>query len=256
MAANVLIMAGGTGGHVFPALACAREFKARGYAVHWLGTPRGIENELVPKRPVCRCNVFRSAACAARASWRCSRRRCSCCVALWQARKIVRELQPVCVLGMGGYVTGPGGLAARLAGVPLMIHEQNAVAGTANRSLAPLPARVCEAFPGHLRPAASAAPPVIRYARSCFWTPRAAPCAIAAAAPAGAGRQPGCRTAQPPAARCAGLLAGRAAPAGVPPGRQAARRGDGERYQAPGRERRSGCRSSRTWPRLWPGPTW
>ena len=59
----------------------------------------------------------------------------------------MRELQPVCVLGMGGYVTGPGGLAARLNGAPLVIHEQNAVAGTANRSLAPFAKRVCEAFP-------------------------------------------------------------------------------------------------------------
>ena len=67
--------------------------------------------------------------------------------ALYQARKVMRELQPVCVLGMGGYVTGPGGLAARLNGAPLVIHEQNAVAGTANRSLAPFAKRVCEAFP-------------------------------------------------------------------------------------------------------------
>src|SRR5690606_16108971 len=67
--------------------------------------------------------------------------------ALFQARRILRELQPVCVLGMGGYVTGPGGLAARLAGAPLIIHEQNAVAGTANRSLAPIAKRICEAFP-------------------------------------------------------------------------------------------------------------
>src|SRR5690606_3134609 len=66
---------------------------------------------------------------------------------LLQARRIVRKLQPVCVLGMGGYVTGPGGLAARLAGVPLVIHEQNAVAGTANRLLSRIASRICEAFP-------------------------------------------------------------------------------------------------------------
>ena len=69
------------------------------------------------------------------------------CKALLQARQVVREVRPVCVLGMGGYVTGPGGLAARLAGVPLIIHEQNAVAGTANRLLARFAARICEAFP-------------------------------------------------------------------------------------------------------------
>ena len=66
---------------------------------------------------------------------------------LFQALRVIRQLRPVCVLGLGGYVTGPGGLAARLNGVPLVIHEQNAVAGTANRSLAPIARRVCEAFP-------------------------------------------------------------------------------------------------------------
>ncbi|WP_313106543.1 undecaprenyldiphospho-muramoylpentapeptide beta-N-acetylglucosaminyltransferase [Stutzerimonas nitrititolerans] len=147
MAANVLIMAGGTGGHVFPALACAHEFQSRGYKVHWLGTPRGIENEVVPAAglPLHLIDVSglrgKSVGSLLKAPWQLLR-------SLWQARRVMRQLQPVCVLGLGGYVTGPGGLAARLAGVPLVIHEQNAVAGTANRSLAPFAARVCEAFPG------------------------------------------------------------------------------------------------------------
>ena len=146
MAANVLIMAGGTGGHVFPALACAREFQARGYAVHWLGTPRGIENELVPAAglPLHLIQVSglrgKGLASLIKAPLQLVR-------SLFQARRIIRELRPVCVLGLGGYVTGPGGLAAKRAGVPLVIHEQNAVAGTANRSLAPFAKRVCEAFP-------------------------------------------------------------------------------------------------------------
>jgi len=147
VAANVLIMAGGTGGHVFPALACAHEFQSRGYKVHWLGTPRGIENEVVPAAglPLHLIDVSglrgKSVGSLLKAPWQLLR-------SLWQARRVMRQLQPVCVLGLGGYVTGPGGLAARLAGVPLVIHEQNAVAGTANRSLAPFAARVCEAFPG------------------------------------------------------------------------------------------------------------
>lgn len=146
MSGNVLIMAGGTGGHVFPALACAREFQARGYSVHWLGTPRGIENELVPQAglPLHRIEMSglrgKGLLSLAKAPLLLVR-------ALWQARRVLRELRPVCVLGMGGFVTGPGGWAARLAGVPLVIHEQNAVAGTANRALAPFAARVCEAFP-------------------------------------------------------------------------------------------------------------
>lgn len=147
MRGNVLIMAGGTGGHVFPALACAREFKARGYAVHWLGTPRGIENELVPavELPL---HLIQVTGLRGKGKLSLLKAPFQLVRALLQARKVMRELQPVCVLGMGGYVTGPGGLAARLNGAPLVIHEQNAVAGTANRSLVPFAARVCEAFPG------------------------------------------------------------------------------------------------------------
>ncbi|WP_122420831.1 undecaprenyldiphospho-muramoylpentapeptide beta-N-acetylglucosaminyltransferase [Pseudomonas viridiflava] len=146
MDANVLIMAGGTGGHVFPALACAREFQSRGYKVHWLGTPRGIENELVPQAGL---TLHLINVTGLRGKGRLSLLKAPLMLlkALMQARKVVRELKPVCVVGFGGYVTGPGGLATKLAGVPLIIHEQNAVAGTANRSLASLASRVCEAFP-------------------------------------------------------------------------------------------------------------
>lgn len=146
MPGNVLIMAGGTGGHVFPALACAREFQARGYRVHWLGTPRGIENELVPAAGL-PLHLIQVSGLRGKGKLSLLKAPFQLIKALWQARKVVRELEPVCVLGMGGYVTGPGGLAARLSGAPLIIHEQNAVAGTANRSLVPFASRVCEAFP-------------------------------------------------------------------------------------------------------------
>ncbi|MGE6388002.1 undecaprenyldiphospho-muramoylpentapeptide beta-N-acetylglucosaminyltransferase [Pseudomonas sp. NPDC078416] len=145
-AGNVLIMAGGTGGHVFPALACAREFQARGYTVHWLGTPRGIENELVPAAGL-KLHLINVTGLRGKGRLSLLKAPFMLIKALLQARKIVGELKPVCVVGFGGYVTGPGGLAAKLAGVPLIIHEQNAVAGTANRSLASFAARVCEAFP-------------------------------------------------------------------------------------------------------------
>jgi UDP-N-acetylglucosamine--N-acetylmuramyl-(pentapeptide) pyrophosphoryl-undecaprenol N-acetylglucosamine transferase len=147
MRGNVLIMAGGTGGHVFPALACAREFKARGYSVHWLGTPRGIENELVPAAGL-PLHLIQVSGLRGKSKLSLLKAPFQLIKALLQARKVMRELQPVCVLGMGGYVTGPGGLAARMNGAPLIIHEQNAVAGTANRSLVPFASRVCEAFPG------------------------------------------------------------------------------------------------------------
>lgn len=146
MAGNVLIMAGGTGGHVFPALACAKEFQARGYTVHWLGTPRGIENDLVPAAGI---TLHTIQASGLRGKGRLALLKAPLMLvkSVLQARSIIKRLRPVCVVGFGGYVTGPGGLAARLSGVPIVVHEQNAVAGTANRLLVPLAARVCEAFP-------------------------------------------------------------------------------------------------------------
>ncbi|MCJ8170695.1 undecaprenyldiphospho-muramoylpentapeptide beta-N-acetylglucosaminyltransferase [Atopomonas sediminilitoris] len=149
----VLIMAGGTGGHVFPALACAREFKARGYEVHWLGTPRGIENELVPQAGL-PLHLIQVTGLRGKGIKSLVKAPLELLRAVWQARQVIKTVQPVCVLGMGGYVTGPGGLAARMAGVPVVIHEQNAVAGTANRTLAPIAARVCEAFPGTFKASA------------------------------------------------------------------------------------------------------
>ncbi|MGV8844649.1 MAG: undecaprenyldiphospho-muramoylpentapeptide beta-N-acetylglucosaminyltransferase [Pseudomonas sp.] len=146
MAGNVLIMAGGTGGHVFPALACALEFQARGYCVHWLGTPRGIENELVPAAGL-PLHLIQVSGLRGKGLGSLLKAPVQLIKALFQARQVVRALRPVCVLGMGGFVTGPGGLAAKLCGAPLIIHEQNAVAGTANRCLQPFANRVCEGFP-------------------------------------------------------------------------------------------------------------
>ncbi|MCP8346790.1 undecaprenyldiphospho-muramoylpentapeptide beta-N-acetylglucosaminyltransferase [Pseudomonas sp. FBF18] len=143
---NVLIMAGGTGGHVFPALACAREFQARGYTVHWLGTPRGIENELVPQAGL-QLHLIQVTGLRGKGKLSLLKAPFTLFKAVLQARRIIRRLKPVCVVGFGGYVTGPGGVAAKLAGVPVVIHEQNAKAGTANRLLVPLAGRVCEAFP-------------------------------------------------------------------------------------------------------------
>lgn len=143
---NVLIMAGGTGGHVFPALACAREFQARGFSVHWLGTPRGIENELVPANGL-PLHLIDVSGVRGKSRLALLKAPFAICKAVVQARRIIARLRPVCVVGFGGYLTGPGGVAARLAGVPVIVHEQNAVAGTANRLLVPFASRVCEAFP-------------------------------------------------------------------------------------------------------------
>jgi UDP-N-acetylglucosamine--N-acetylmuramyl-(pentapeptide) pyrophosphoryl-undecaprenol N-acetylglucosamine transferase len=142
-----LIMAGGTGGHVFPALATARVLARRGYGIVWLGTQRGIEARLVPAEgiPVEWLSVSglrgKGLATLAAAPFR-------LVIALLQAIKAVRKHRPSVVLGAGGFASGPGGLAAWLLRRPLVVHEQNAVAGLTNRLLARLADRVLEGFPG------------------------------------------------------------------------------------------------------------
>lgn len=146
MACEVLIMAGGTGGHIFPGLAVAEALRQRGVAVRWLGTPRGLENQLVPAAGIALEHITvsglrgRGAAGWLSAPFKISR-------ALWQARGILRRHHPGCVLSMGGYAAGPGGLAARLLGIPLVIHEQNRRPGLTNRWLARWARHVCAAFP-------------------------------------------------------------------------------------------------------------
>ncbi len=149
-ARRVLIMAGGTGGHVFPALAVAEELRGRGIEVSWLGTRRGIEADVVPDAdfPLHFIDVVglrgkSGVAGKLKAPF-------GLLKALWQAIVIVHRVDPQCVLGFGGFASGPGGLAARLLGKPLVIHEQNAVAGTTNRILQKLATRVLQAFPNAL----------------------------------------------------------------------------------------------------------
>lgn len=147
MSDRVLIMAGGTGGHVFPALACARMFADRGYQVHWLGTRRGIEAELIPAAGIA-IHYIDVQGLRGKGKLGLLKAPFQLLRALGQSLRLLAELKPVCVLGAGGYVTGPGGLAAWIKRIPLVIHEQNAVVGTANRLLAHLAARRCEGFPG------------------------------------------------------------------------------------------------------------
>ncbi len=144
---TALIMAGGTGGHVFPALATARVLKRRGYDIVWLGTERGIEARLVPAEgiPVEWLSVSglrgKGIATLLAAPFRLA-------IALVQALRAVRRHRPRVVLGAGGFASGPGGVAAWMLGRPLVVHEQNAVAGLTNRVLARLASRVLEGFPG------------------------------------------------------------------------------------------------------------
>ena len=147
---RVMIMAGGTGGHVFPALAVAAELRERGAEVFWLGTRQGLEAKLVPAAGITMEWVSvsglrgKGAAAWLLAPWR----------LLWAAMQVLAVMlrqRPVVVLGMGGFVTGPGGIVTWLLRKPLVIHEQNAIAGLTNRLLAPLALRVLEAFPGTFR---------------------------------------------------------------------------------------------------------
>jgi UDP-N-acetylglucosamine--N-acetylmuramyl-(pentapeptide) pyrophosphoryl-undecaprenol N-acetylglucosamine transferase len=147
MGACIAIMAGGTGGHVFPALAVAEHLRAEGLEVFWIGTHRGMEARLVPEHgfPLEWIGIEglrgKGLATLALAPFR-------LVTALWQAARILLRRRPAAVLGMGGFASGPGGLTARMLGLPLVIHEQNRVPGLTNQWLARIATSVFEAFPG------------------------------------------------------------------------------------------------------------
>ena len=144
---RVLIMAAGTGGHVFPALAIARQLETRGVKIDWLGTPDGMEEKLLEgtgyefHQIAAKGLKGKGLSRLLSAPWMLMR-------SLWQSLVIINRLKPDCVLGMGGYVSGPGGVAAMLLRRKLYLHEQNAVVGLTNRLLSRLANCVFEAFPG------------------------------------------------------------------------------------------------------------
>ena len=147
MGAPVLIMAGGTGGHVFPALAVARALRGRNEQVVWLGTRKGLEAELIPAEGIplewIRVSGLRGKGWL---SWLLAPAKIA--VALFDALGVLLRRRPKVVLGMGGFAAGPGGFAAWLLRKPLVIHEQNSIAGLTNRLLAGMAREVLEAFPG------------------------------------------------------------------------------------------------------------
>ena len=155
MAKRIVIMAGGTGGHVFPALAVAEYLADQGWQVSWLGTHKGLESRVIPERGIeidwlsvagvrGKGLIFKLTALV------------KLLLSCWQALQILRRRKPDVVLGMGGFVAGPGGLMARVLGIPLVIHEQNRVPGTTNKLLARFANRVLEAFPGSFKAAVNA----------------------------------------------------------------------------------------------------
>ena len=141
-----LVMAGGTGGHIFPGLAVAQALRAQGWQVHWLGAPASMESRLVPPRGFAfEAITFsgvrgKGVATLALLPVRLLR-------ACWQSLQVLARVRPDVVLGFGGYISLPGGLMAWLRRTPLVLHEQNSVAGAANKVLARLARRVFCAFP-------------------------------------------------------------------------------------------------------------
>ena len=145
--ALVLMTAGGTGGHVYPALAVAQELIERGYNVEWVGTKAGLEHRVVPAAGIT-LHCLPVVGMRGKSALHKLRGVLVLMIAQLRATWLVFRLRPGCVVGMGGYVAGPAGMAAWLLRKPLLIHEQNAVAGTTNRMLSRFAKRILAGFPG------------------------------------------------------------------------------------------------------------
>ena len=143
---TLMVMAGGTGGHIFPGIAVAEELRARGWRIVWMGNPDGMEARIVPQRGYETAWV-RFGALRGKGLLRKLLLPVNLLSGFWQALRALRRLEPDVVLGMGGYITFPGGMMASLLGRPLVLHEQNSVAGLANRVLAKVADRVLSGFP-------------------------------------------------------------------------------------------------------------
>lgn len=146
---KVIIMAGGTGGHVYPALAVADALLAAGHEVYWIGAPDSFESRVIAARRL-PFEAIRVSGLRGKSLRRLISAPLLLLRSVADSMAVFRRLKPDVALGMGGFAAGPGGLAARLLGVPLVIHEQNAAAGMTNRWLARLANRVLIAFPGAL----------------------------------------------------------------------------------------------------------
>jgi len=159
--ARVLIAAGGTGGHIIPGLAVAQELQARGYEVQWLGTSDGLERTLVPKAGFF-LNEISISGIRGKGVVKLLRAPFTVTTGVMSALREIRRLKPALVVGMGGYVAGPAGIAAKLCGIPLLIHEQNSIAGATNRLLAWLANTTLCAFPGAIKKARVVGNPIRR----------------------------------------------------------------------------------------------
>ena len=140
-------MAGGTGGHVFPGLAVAKQLQQQGWDIRWLGTADRMEADLVPKHGI-EIDFIRVKGLRGQGIARLIKAPFQIVNAIMQARRHMQAWQPDAVLGMGGYVSGPGGIAAWTLGIPVVLHEQNAVAGLTNQWLSKIARKVFQAFDG------------------------------------------------------------------------------------------------------------
>ena len=159
MSKTILVMAGGTGGHIFPALAVAHQLRDAGWRVVWLGNPEGKEARLVPQHGF-EMVWIKFSALRGKGILRKLLLPLNLLRGFWQGLKAIRQVKPNVVLGMGGYITFPGGMMAALTGVPLVLHEQNSVAGLANRVLAGVADRIATGFPNVLAKGAWVGNPV------------------------------------------------------------------------------------------------
>ena len=142
-----LVMAGGTGGHIFPGLAVAEALRERGWRVHWLGTPGSMESRLVPPRGFA-LETIEFGGVRGKGLSTLLLLPVRLLKAFWQTLRVVRRVKPDVLVGLGGYITFPGGMMGTLLGKPMVLHEQNSVAGMANKLLSGIADRVFTAFPG------------------------------------------------------------------------------------------------------------
>jgi UDP-N-acetylglucosamine--N-acetylmuramyl-(pentapeptide) pyrophosphoryl-undecaprenol N-acetylglucosamine transferase len=147
MSKTALIMAGGTGGHIFPGLAVAEALRATGWQVHWLGAPDSMESHLIPPRGF-ELHTINFSGVRGKGFVTLALLPLRLLKAFWQSVRVIRQVQPSVVVGLGGYISFPAGMMAVLLGKPLVLHEQNSVAGMVNKILARLADKVFTAFPG------------------------------------------------------------------------------------------------------------
>jgi UDP-N-acetylglucosamine--N-acetylmuramyl-(pentapeptide) pyrophosphoryl-undecaprenol N-acetylglucosamine transferase len=161
MSRTILVMAGGTGGHIFPALAVADQLREQGWRIVWLGSKAGMESKLVPQYGF-EIVWVRFSGLRGKGLLRVVLLPVNLLIAFWQSARAIFRVRPDVVLGMGGYISFPGGLMAAALARPLVLHEQNSVAGLTNKVLARVADRILVAFPNTLKNAEWTGNPVRR----------------------------------------------------------------------------------------------